>query len=110
MRLALLVRVQVGFYVALVIMQCSHYLRIRVLLLCILKYLRITVLTMPRPRFVATRLRSATVGHWTITLPQALDLLGLTLVLRGSVVPEPTTMALGGLGLAALLVARRKKA
>ena len=25
-------------------------------------------------------------------------------------VPEPTTMALGGLGLAALLVARRKKA
>ena len=31
-------------------------------------------------------------------------------VLNVSAVPEPTTMALGGLGLAALLVARRKKA
>jgi hypothetical protein len=31
-------------------------------------------------------------------------------ILVSSVVPEPTTLALGGLGLAGLLIARRKKA
>jgi hypothetical protein len=44
------------------------------------------------------------------TLPNADQLDNLAAFSVFQAVPEPTTMALGGLGLAALLVARRKKA
>jgi len=45
-----------------------------------------------------------------LTLPNADQLDNLQPFAVFQTVPEPTTMALGGLGLAALLVARRKKA
>ena len=56
------------------------------------------------------RLRSRLLWLRELTLPSADQMDAMVPFSVFQTVPEPTTMALGGLGLAAFLVARRKKA